>query len=68
VNTASSYEHSLSRDECSPNDGAGFSKGGFYHDGRFAELTDVLDHYDVHFGLGLSAQDKVDLAEYLKSI
>jgi hypothetical protein len=44
------------------------TKGGFYHDGRFAELTDVLDHYDVHFGLGLSAQDKVDLAEYLKSI
>jgi hypothetical protein len=44
------------------------TKGGFYHDGRFAELADVLDHYDAHFALGLSAQDKADLAEYLKSI
>jgi hypothetical protein len=44
------------------------TKGGFYHDGRFAELADVLDHYDAHFGLGLSAQEKADLAEYLKSL
>jgi hypothetical protein len=44
------------------------TKGGFYHDGRFASLRDVLDHYDAHFGLGLSAQEKADLAEYLKSI
>jgi mono/diheme cytochrome c family protein len=44
------------------------TKGGFYHDGRFAELTDVIEHYDAHFGLGLSAQDKADLAEYLMSL
>jgi len=44
------------------------TKGGFYHDGRFPTLRAVLDHYDTHFGLGLSAQEKVDLAEYLKSI
>jgi hypothetical protein len=43
-------------------------KGGFYHDGRFPTLRAVLDHYDAHFGLGLSAQEKADLAEYLKSI
>src|SRR5512143_3964731 len=24
-------------------------KGGFYHDGRFAKLLDVVNHYDAHF-------------------
>jgi hypothetical protein len=44
------------------------SKGGFYHDGRFATLRDVVDHYNNHFGLSLSEQEQVDLAEYLKSL
>tara|TARA_A100000171_G_C2138525_1_gene152514 strand:+ start:1123 stop:2448 length:1326 start_codon:yes stop_codon:yes gene_type:complete len=43
-------------------------KGGFYHDGRFETLDDVINHYDSHFDLGLSNQDKNDLIEYLKSI
>jgi hypothetical protein len=43
------------------------SKRGFYHDGRFATLTDVVNHYDSCFKLGLSSQQKGDLAEYLKS-
>lgn len=43
-------------------------KGGFYHDGRFATLNDVVDHYNKHFKLGLSDEDKADLIEYLKSI
>ena len=43
-------------------------KGGFYHDGRFATLGEVVDHYDDHFGLDLSDQEKSDLIEYLKSI
>ncbi len=43
-------------------------KGGFYHDGRFPTLRAVLEHYDEHFTLGLSAQEKSDLVEYLKSI
>jgi cytochrome c peroxidase len=43
-------------------------KGGFYHDGRFATLADVVEHYDGFFKLGLSAQQKSDLIEYLKSI
>ena len=42
--------------------------GGFYHDGRFATLGEVIDHYDNHFGLGLSTSEKTDLTEYLKSI
>jgi len=43
-------------------------KGGFYHDGRFATLADVVDHYDGHLTLGLSAANKKDLVEYLKGI
>jgi hypothetical protein len=44
------------------------AKGGFYHDGRFATLLDVVNHYDVFFKLSLTAQQKNDLVEYLKSI
>jgi hypothetical protein len=44
------------------------TKGGFYHDGRFATLLDVVNHYDTHFGLGLSDSEKSDLVEYLKSL
>ncbi len=29
-------------------------KGGFYHDGRFATLLDVANHYDTLFNLNLS--------------
>jgi hypothetical protein len=44
------------------------AKGGFYHDGRFATLDDVVEHYNNHFKLGLSAEQKRDLVEYLKSL
>jgi len=43
-------------------------KGGFYHDGRFATLKDVVDHYNSHFDLQLSDDEKTALIEYLKSI
>lgn len=43
-------------------------KGGFYHDGRFPALPNVVDHYNNHFALGLSASEKQDLVEYLKSL
>ena len=43
-------------------------KGGFYHDGRFATLRDVVAHYDSTFRLGLTDQEKSDLIEYLKSL
>ena len=42
--------------------------GGFYHDGRFATLGAVVDHYQATFGLGLSENEKRDLVEYLKSL
>jgi hypothetical protein len=43
-------------------------KGGFYHDGRFATLADVVDHYNKHLKLSLTDKQKADLIEYLKSI
>jgi hypothetical protein len=44
------------------------SKGGFYHDGRFATLNDVVDHYNSLKRLGLTAEEKRDLVEFLKSL
>ncbi len=44
------------------------TKGGFYHDGRFATLGDVIAHYDSTFALGLTAAQKSDLAQYLLSL
>jgi hypothetical protein len=41
---------------------------GFYHDGRFATLLDVVNHYDTEFNLKLSDTEKRDLIEYLKGI
>ncbi len=43
-------------------------KGGFYHDGRFATLRDVVEHYNSFLGTNLSEQQKSDLVEYLKSL
>jgi hypothetical protein len=45
-----------------------FSKGGFYHDGRFATLMDVVNHYNNCKKLGLSEAEKNDLVEFLKSL
>ena len=43
-------------------------KGGFYHDGRFGTLLEVVEHYNVLFGTNLTTQQKSDLVEYLKSL
>jgi hypothetical protein len=43
-------------------------KGGFFHDGRFATLNDVVNHYNAFFNLGLTAQEMSELVEYLKSL
>jgi hypothetical protein len=44
------------------------SKGGFYHDGRFATLMDVVNHYNSCKQLNLTEAEKADLVEYLKSL
>jgi hypothetical protein len=43
-------------------------KGGFYHDGRFATLLDVVNHYNDFLKLGLTDAEKSDLVEFLKSL
>lgn len=44
------------------------TRGGFYHDGRFATLLDLVNHYDSCMSLGLGDREKSDLVEFLKSI
>jgi len=44
------------------------SKGGFYHDGRFATLANVVDHYNTCKALGLTSGEKSDLIQYLLSL
>ncbi|HET9839806.1 MAG TPA: hypothetical protein VFR84_16385 [Candidatus Angelobacter sp.] len=44
------------------------TKGGFYHDGRFPTLLDVVNHYESCKSLGLSTGEKTDLVEYMKSL
>jgi cytochrome c peroxidase len=44
------------------------TKGGFYHDGRFATLLDVVDHYDALWSLGLTDTEKNDLMAFLNSL
>lgn len=43
-------------------------KGGFFHDGRFGTLMDVVNHYNENLKLNLSEAQKKDLIEYLKGI
>jgi hypothetical protein len=40
----------------------------YFHDGSAATLLAVVDHYDQRFALHLSAQQKADLVEFLKSL
>ena len=40
----------------------------YFHDGSAPTLDAVVDHYKAHFGLGLTAKQKADLVEYLKSL
>ena len=44
------------------------SKRGFYHDGRFASLMDVVNHYNNCKKLNLAEAEKNDLIEFLKSL
>jgi len=44
------------------------TRGGFYHDGQFPTLMDVVNHYNTHFTLNLTTSEKGYLVEYLKSL
>ena len=40
----------------------------YFHDGSAPDLAAVVDHYDRLFELKLTAEQKADLVEYLKSL
>jgi mono/diheme cytochrome c family protein len=40
----------------------------YFHDGSAPDLLAVVNHYNEQFGLNLSAAQKADLVEYLKSL
>ena len=44
------------------------SHAPYFHDGSAADLPAVVDHYDAQFNLNLTAAQKRDLVEYLKSL
>lgn len=44
------------------------NKGRFFHDGRFATLRDVVNHYNTFLNLGLTEEESNDLIEFLKSL
>jgi mono/diheme cytochrome c family protein len=43
-------------------------KGPYFHDGRAATLDAVVDHYNTRRNLNLTAQQRSDLVQYLKSL
>jgi hypothetical protein len=42
--------------------------GPYFHDGSAPTLMDVVNHYVTTFGLNLTAQQKSDLVEFLKTL
>lgn len=40
----------------------------YFHDGSAATLSDVVERYNSQLNLGLTADEKADLTEYLKSL
>jgi cytochrome c peroxidase len=44
------------------------ARGGFYHDGRFATLADVVAHDNTALKLGLTSPEAADLVAFLQSL
>jgi hypothetical protein len=42
--------------------------GRYFHDGRFENYGEVIDHFNSAFDLGLTQQDRADLGAYLAAI
>jgi cytochrome c553 len=40
----------------------------YFHDGRFENFGQVIEHFNRSYGLGLSPQDSADLADYLTAV
>ena len=44
------------------------SRAPYFHNGSAARLMDVVNFYDQRFGIGLSAQEKIDLVNFLGTL
>lgn len=44
------------------------ARAPYFHDGSAATLMDVVNFYDRRFSIGLSAQDKIDLVNFLNAL
>lgn len=44
------------------------ARAPFFHNGGAAQLSDVVNFYDQRFHIGLTAQDKADLVNYLAAL
>lgn len=42
--------------------------GPYFHDGSAASLAEVVEHYDSHLDLGLTAEERQRLVDYLNSL
>jgi cytochrome c peroxidase len=44
------------------------ARAPYFHNGSAATLQDVIEFYDQRFSIGLTDQDKADLAAFLNSL
>jgi cytochrome c peroxidase len=44
------------------------SRAPYFHNGSAATLDEVVNFYDEHFGIGLTAREKADLAAFLRAL
>jgi cytochrome c peroxidase len=44
------------------------ARAPYFHNASAAELTDVIEFYDVRFDMGLTDQEKADLAAFLSAL
>jgi cytochrome c peroxidase len=40
----------------------------YFHDGRYASYAEVIEHFDRRYDLGLSGDERADLAAYLEAV
>ena len=44
------------------------ARAPYFHNGSAATLADVVDFYDLRFGIGFTAQEKTDLVNFLNAL
>jgi len=44
------------------------ARAPYFHNGSAATLDDAIEFYDTRFGIGFTAQEKADLAAFLRAL